>query len=462
MIRPLALAAVLTAVSTAASAAPAELSSDAAYAAAKQLLSQNEKSRKAGARKLRKAGDRAMVPALVDAIFFTRKESRQPLFTLLESLTGERFEGYYEWVEYVGAHEELVPKPGYDEWKGSLFSRIDRGYEEILYRGVERRLRLEEVVSGGVAIEGIPAIDSPAVIAGSEAAYLDPAEQVFGVSIDGEARAYPLRILDWHEMLNDELGGRPLTLSYCTLCGSGILYDASMPGGGRFWFGTSGLLYRSNKLMLERESRSLWSNLTGQPVVGSQVGSGLELPVLPMTRTSWSEWLERHPSTTVLDLGPLRGTFSRRYGFDYRPGQANRAREGVAFPVWLKSSRLERGAEVYTLLVAGTPKAYPLDRLYAEGVVNDSLGGVELVLVADGESGAVRAFERRGRAFAAGADGALVDQTGGSWRVLEEGLAADGQPTLPRVAGHVAYWFGWYAFYPQTEIWGGEGPTSSE
>jgi hypothetical protein len=223
--------------------------------------------------------------------------------------------------------------------------------------------------------------------------------------------------------------------------------------------GTSGLLFRSNKLMYDRESFSLWSNLTGEPVVGRRVEDAAPLRMLPMTLTSWEAWRKRHPQTDVLDLTALREGPGRRFGFDYAPGAARRARAGVSFPVWQRSDRLPREAEIYALRADGAPKAYALDALIEQRVVNDRVGRTNVVLVVEPGSGAVRAYERGERELAAGREpGTLVDAAGQSWRVGEEALLSAGGESLARVPGHVAFWFGWYGFYPQTEVYTGAAP----
>ncbi len=229
----------------------------------------------------------------------------------------------------MGRREDLKPKPGYLAYKAELFSRIDARYPKILYDGAPSRIRLEEIVFGGVPLEGIPALDRPANLPAVEAKYLSDSERVFGVSVGGEQRAYPLRMLDWHEMLNDVVGGVPVTLSYCTLCGSGVLYDTRTPSGQAYTFGTSGLLYRSNKLMVDRQTLTLWNNMTGEPAVGRLARSPIRLPVLPVTITTWKEWRTRHPGTTALALDK---EMERRWGFSYLPGAADRRRAGVNFP----------------------------------------------------------------------------------------------------------------------------------
>ena len=232
------------------------------------MLSDERSVRESAADALADNGSLSMVPALVDAVFFTPRSSRRQILGLLASLTGEELQDYYEWVEWVGAHGEIEPAAGYWDWKLSLLARIDPQYRTVFYQGAPTRIRLEEIVWGGVPLAGIPALDDPPTLAGSAARYLKKRERVFGLVLNGEARAYPVRILSWHELLNDRLGGEPIALSFCTLCGSGIFYLTRTPNGGAHRFDTSGLLYRSNKLMVDRQSRTLWSNLTGEPVLG--------------------------------------------------------------------------------------------------------------------------------------------------------------------------------------------------
>ncbi|HEX9670867.1 MAG TPA: DUF3179 domain-containing (seleno)protein [Thermoanaerobaculia bacterium] len=380
---------------------------------------------------------------------------------MLESLAGERRErSYYAWVEHVAEHPELPPLPGYASFKASLLARIDRRYAQVLFDGVPARIRLEEVVSGGVPLEGIPALDRPPH-APAAAARLRDAEAVLGVAAGGAYRAYPLAVLSWHEMVNDEVGGEPLTLSFCTLCGSAVLYSTRTPAG-TLTFGTSGLLYRSNKLMVDRQTLSLWSNLTGEAVVGRLAAEELRLAVLPVTRTTWGEWRALHPETTA--MVPDRET-ERRFGFDYRAGAADRARSGVRFPVWPRSDALPEKEEIYAVrLPGGAAKAYPLEALIAAGLLNDAVGGEPVVLVVEA-SGAVRAFRRGGHQFAAGPEpGTLRDEAGGAWKVTEEALippagGETAEPPLPRLPGHLSFWLGWHAFFPQAELWKPALPT---
>ncbi|HYU31606.1 MAG TPA: DUF3179 domain-containing (seleno)protein [Thermoanaerobaculia bacterium] len=271
----------------------------------------------------------------------------------------------------------------------------------------------------------------------------------------GAHHAWPARYLGWHEMVNDTIGGEPVSLAYCTLCGTAIAYSGRSPAGGRWTFGTSGLLYRSNKLMVDRQTWTLWSQLTGEPVLGNMADTGVRLDLVPVTVTTWKDWRLAHPDTTVTKLPP---TYGERWGYDYLPGAAERKREGVSFPVWLKSSALPAKEEIYGLHLGANAKAWPIARLVQARIVHDRLGDVDLVLLGNPESGAVRAYRREGRTFQAGATpGELRDETGRLWKITEESLvpSGEGAAPLPRLPGAVAFWFGWYGFYPKTELWNG-------
>jgi hypothetical protein len=233
------------------------------------------------------------------------------------------------------------------------------------------------------------------------------------------------------------------------------VYSARTPGGGAYRFGTSGLLYRSNKLMFDRGTFTLWSNITGEPVLGRLAGSSARLETRPVTLTSWQSWRQRHPDTTVVKLPPSYGA---RWNFDYRPGAADRVRAGVAFPVWLRSEALGEKEEVFGIAAEGAAKAYPVRAVLRQGVVNDALGPLAVVLIGDPQGESVRAYRRGERRFRAGATPAeLLDETGRIWRIEEAALlpskAAEPVPEpLARLAGQTLYWFAWFAFHPETEV----------
>ncbi|MXW01301.1 MAG: DUF3179 domain-containing protein [Holophagales bacterium] len=424
------------------------------YDRVRRLMSGKPKARKRAARALARADESVLIP-LVDAYFFSPNEARPELRQALEELSGKEFGSRYrDWFEYIGGREDLETPRGYVAWKGELFSRIDPAYRRILSPETTVRLRLREVQWGGVPLDGIPAIDDPESVPADTARFMRDTDTVFGVSLGGEHRAYPVKVLSWHELLNDTVGGQPIALSFCTLCGSGILYLAEDTSGSRILFGTSGLLYRSNKLMFDHATHSLWSNLTGEAVVGERAAEGARLEMLPMTLTRWDAWRQRHPDTTIMRPDPAS---AQRSGYRYIEGAADEARAGVEFPVWRRSDALERNERIYALRIHGEAKAYPLDKLREEILIHDTLGGVPIVIVLDSASGAVRAYERGDRRFRIPGIAPvrqLRAEDGAVWRLAEEGMApAGGGDPLQRVPGHVAFWFGWYAFYPDTAVY---------
>lgn len=383
----------------------------------------------------------------------------------LEALSGQSFgDDWPAWIEWYGA-ADLIPPPGFTSWKGEVLGIIDPGFKEFLQDDFPSNIRIEEIQWGGVLVDGIPALDNAAMISPLEAAYLQPEEPVFGISINGDHRAYPLRILDWHEMANDVVGGVPVSLAYCTLCGAGIAFDGRALNGDSYTFGSSGFLYRSNKLMYDRQTRTLWNQLTGEPVLGELVGSGIKLKYLPVVVTSWQSWSAQHPDTLVLDI-------NTGYSRPYEPGAAYGAYfadDATMFPVWQRSSLLETKDRIYALQVEGIPIAYPLDILIDEKVLNDTVGKTNVVLVAaQGDitvqsdpstiynaGGEVRAYLRAQESFIPGPDaGAVLDSAGRSWQVTEGALIGPDDEKAPRINGHLAYWFGWYAFFPNTVLYG--------
>ena len=230
-------------------------------------------------------------------------------------------------------------------------------------------------------------------------------------------------------------------------------------------FGTSGMLYRSNKLMYDRATKTLWHQFTGEPVVGALADSGIKLEVLPILLTTWGDWLAAHPDTTVLDNDT--GLYpAEAYLPEWNPESIYygvRRQPVTSFPVWQKSDRLPEKSDVLGLTVNGEARAYPMETLQRQPVLNDSLGGRDLVVITPGDGAGARVFQRDGQEFGTfrpAGDGAarttVVDQAGTEWRVEEDALVRVNDPSqrLARLPSHVSYWFGWYAFHPLTGVYG--------
>jgi hypothetical protein len=155
----------------------------------------------------------------------------------------------------------------------------------------------EQIISGGPPRDGIPAISDPRLIAADQVDYLKPTDRVVGISLKGQSRAYPIAILNWHEIVNDEIDGRRLAITYCPLCGTAVAFDATIDGSPTD-FGVSGLLYNNDVLLYDRETESLWSQIMSEAISGERVGT--KLIMLPLSHTTWRDWLAKHPDTLVL------------------------------------------------------------------------------------------------------------------------------------------------------------------
>ena len=377
------------------------------------------------------------------------------LVGLLESQTGQRHgNDILRWQQWMW-QQPYLPHPEYAAFKGRWYSQIDPRFREFFPDGVESLIRLDEVDWGGVVPNGIPPLEAPEHLSAVEATYLDDDNIVFGIVVGDEARAYPKRILAWHEMAVDVVGGLDLTIVYCTLCGTVIPYE-SVADGRRIQFGTSGLLYRSNKLMFDGATKSLWNTLEGVPVVGSLVGSGLELTRRSVVTTTWGEWRRRHPDTTVLSLD----TGHQR---DYSEGAAYRDYFGtdrLMFQVQARDDRLANKAEVVVMLlddpVGGDrhPVALSVALLARRPVFQAEVAGQSFVVVTS-RRGANRVYDAGDVRFARQVDeDRVVDETGEVWRVEEAALVSVSDSTRRRArqAAHRAFWFGWYAQFPETAL----------
>jgi uncharacterized protein DUF3179 len=271
-----------------------------------------------------------------------------------------------------------------------------------------------EILSGGPPRDGIPAIMNPRFESADDAKWLRDSDLVTGVSIGGIERAYPLRILVWHEAVNDSVSGKPVLISYCPLCGSTMVFDRNI-GGKVYTFGISGLLHQSDVLFYDRETESLWSQLHMKAVTGAMAGT--KFKILPSTLATWKEWKSEHPDTVVLsrNTGYVRDYDNMPYG-GYEESST------IMFPVRNTSGRFHPKEKVLVVLLGNEAKAYPFSELEkAETPFNDKLGGSEVVIKFS--------------------DGDFVTAT-----------SKDGEP----LDSFVSYWFAWYTFRPDTLVFEAE------
>jgi len=400
---------------------------------------------------LRQRGKQDVVAGLILALQFSNSDEA-PIRAALTALTGHKADGWFQWMLWQEANSALRPHPSFAALMVDTLNRVDPKFS-VFFRpgwqnGDSMRVRMEEIVWGGVAaMTGIPSLDNPHMIEAAAADYLAEDDLVFGVEIAGDARAYPLRIMGWHEMFNDTIGGIPVALAYRTLCGSGILYEtllpgsAGLPGRGRpFVFGSSGLLYRSNKLMFDWETLSLWNQFTGEPVAGPLAQSGIRLKMRPVAITTWAQWRKAHPQTTAL---ALQTGYRRDYGSSvvYKDYFAS---PDLMFPAQVRpGSPLKQKAYVFGIRAFAAAKAWPLAAFKGGAVINDGLAGRNLVLLGDAATRTVRAYERGAQIFRSRDEDGNLQGRNSTWTVTEAALVGPNNVRLPRVAGHIAYWFAW-------------------
>lgn len=416
-----------------------------------RLLAQQPVDRANALAEIRASWRPAFVPMVLEVMSLSRdRELNLKLIGLLEDRTQERFgydlQRWWEWQWQRGGELD----PAYPDFKAALYGLIDPKFRGYFSRERAAEIRLDEVRWGGVRQDGIPPLRSPKMLRAAEASYLADDNVIFGIEVNNDARAYPKRILAWHEMFVDVVGGEPVAGVYCTLCGTVILFKTRV-GEVVHEMGTSGFLYRSNKLMYDQATQSLWNTFWGEPVIGPLVGKGIRLERGSVVTTTWGEWRRRHPETRVLSLD----TGHER---DYSEGTAYReyfATDDLMFNVPKLDRRLKNKSEVLALLFAEHPQeplAIAADYLRGRRVYHDQVGGERFVVLTD-PSGANRVYEAKQITFKSwDGDRTAIDEAGTSWTLSESRLeTADGR-TLLRLPAHRAFWFGWYAAYPHTRL----------
>ena len=372
------------------------------------------------------------------------------MFRLLRDKTGQELgNDLRSWFVWMWNQPEQRYEH-YGQFKSYLYRLIDpvfAGYFDDMRR---TDIRLDEVRWGGVRQDGIPPLRNPKMIAAEEADYLADDNVVFGIEINGDARAFPNRILAWHEMFVDNIGGIDFAGVYCTLCGAVILYETNHDGVNHA-MGTSGFLYRSNKLMYDKETQSLWSTTRGEPVIGPLTGKDIRLQRSYVVTTTWGEWRKRHPNTTVLSL-------ETGHERDYGEGVAYRdyfATDELMFDVPKIDNRLKNKDQILALTFPKqTEETLAIHEKYLADnpVHHDSVGPVSLVVLTD-KSGANRVYQSDGVQFDSYDQiDRAVDSEGIAWALTEDALTSPDGIQLERLPAHRAFWFGWYAVHNDTRL----------
>jgi len=332
-----------------------------------------------------------------------------------------------------------------------------------------------QILSGGPPKDGIPAIDEPRSVTVDKAdEWLEAEEPVILVQVEADARAYPIQILMWHEIVNDTVGGRGVTVTYCPLCNAGVAFEWAFDGR-LLDFGVTGRLRFSNLIMYDRQTETWWLQATGEGIAGQYAGR--QLTFVPASLISWADFIDVHPEGKVLsrDTG-----FNRAYGQNPYTGYDNVNSRPFLYDGPATLEILPRMARVLTVDLNGDTVAYPHAVLQEVRIVNDTVGGVPLVVlwapgtasaldagtVAGGDDvGAVTSFSReldgRTLAFVLDGDRIVDEQTGSEWDVL--GRAVGGPKAGSQLAPVVSinhFWFSWAASRPETRVYSADQLTS--
>jgi hypothetical protein len=324
----------------------------------------------------------------------------------------------------------------------------------------------DEILSGGPPKDGIPAIDRPDFVSIAEAdRWLADREPLVVFEHGGEVRGYPWQILIWHEIVNDEVGGLPVSITYCPLCNTAIAFDRRVDGEA-LNFGTTGKLRHSDLVMYDRQTETWWQQATGEAIVGELTGTTLSFLAAPTV--AWEDFKRQYPDAVVL---------SRDTGYDRPYGSSPYAGYDTGAPFLFRGQadgRLSAMARVIVVRIGEAAFVYPLATASKEKAINHEVGGDPVVLfyrsgtasavdrstIGEGRDvGSVAVYSRRAGekllTFRPHGDGFRDNETGSRWNFFGEAVAGPlaGQ-TLESVVHFVPFWFAWTAFAPDSPVYG--------
>jgi len=287
-----------------------------------------------------------------------------------------------------------------------LFNRL--GIENTGFDLINTSVPRELIMSGGPAKDGIPSLDNPKFTFASNATFLHDTDRVLAIQFQGITKAYPIKIMNYHEVVNDNFNGHAVAITFCPLCRSGIAYSANIQGK-KHSFGVSGLLYNSDVLLYDRETESLWSQIMSTAISGAL--KGYQLTTIPMQNTTWKDWKQQHPNTLVLS-----SETGYRRDYSSNPYSGYELDNSILFPVAAQDNRYHPKSLVLGIKIDGKFKAYPFSELEKiETELKDEFANQDLVIRYDKQHQNAQVLNSQGKA-------------------------------LPSV---VTFWFAWYAFHPE-------------
>ncbi len=376
---------------------------------------------------------------------------RARLVRFLERQTGQRFgDDLDRWRQWTW-RQPYAPHPDYLALKAELSRGVDPRLRAFLSPLALERVRLDEVEWSGLGVDEVPPLDAPAMVPAGEARYMRDRQMVAGIAGGGEARAYPLRLLGWHHAVHDRIDGRDILVTHCPMSGVVAAFELG-EGGAPSRFGTSGLVYRSGSLLYDRETASLWSMLTGRPLIGRLAESPVVLLPVPVVLASWRDWRAQHPASTVLSL-------ETGHAFRYAEGAMTRRRlaeAGLVFPAPDVRDDLRGDDEVLGLRpsdAGGTAVAIATGVLARRGVHDLAVAGRRFVVTTDRDGGA-RVYDAPDTRIVSRSGACAADTAGRCWRASEDALTLHDNPALRanRLPAVRAFWLAWAAEYPDTLV----------
>ncbi|WP_020405246.1 DUF3179 domain-containing protein [Hahella ganghwensis] len=271
---------------------------------------------------------------------------------------------------------------------------------------------INEIMQGGPPRDGIPSIDNPRFLSLDQADFLEDEDRILGINHAGIQRAYPIRILNYHEIVNDRFAGRSVIVSFCPLCGTGMAFSGEIDGQS-VEFGVSGLLYNSDLLMYDRDTESLWSQIEGRAVAG--LLKGKELESIPVLHTTWADWRSRYPDSKVLSMET-----GHRRNYDKTPYPDYQTSRYVYFPVSTMDRRYHPKEPVLGVELNGVSKVYPFIELRkGNASFTDTIGDEQIRIHYQDDHKTAQVFDNEGK----------------------------------ELASVIAFWFAWMAFHPESEVY---------
>lgn len=318
----------------------------------------------------------------------------------------------------------------------------------------------DQVLDGGPGKDGIPALNEPEMITKEQAEYLDDSDLVIGYINGSDVRAYPHKILDWHEIINDKVNDHPVAITYCPLTGTAIGWEREYKGNITT-FGVSGLLYQTNLMPYDRVTNSTWSQMRLQSVNGQLIGT--EANLFQVFETTWGTWKSFYPNTTVVSTNTGHSRNYARYPYgDYKTS------ENLLFSVSVKDQRLPAKERVLGIISDESVKVYQYSNFITNPILIDNFRGVNYVVVGSKEENFIISFEEKiingeplvfqptdlynttGR-FSS--PQILIDQFGNTWDIFGKAISGpnEGESMVP-AKSFIGFWFSWAPFYRNPEI----------